>query len=67
MFMEDGSNVVLRIRVKTDLEWTKAGEHRVAVDNETYAHFLNNPEIEVLEEVMHFVRSADPAVTQEIS
>lgn len=56
MYEPTGEETVVKIKVSVDLGWIGPGIHQIAVDDETYAHFINSTEIEVLEEVMAFSR-----------
>lgn len=60
MYEPDGTETLVLIKVKKKLQWVEPGLHRIAIDDETYAHFLNSPDIEVIEETMVFSR-LDPA------
>lgn len=52
MYEPDNTETLYRIK---DIN----GVHQIAMDLETYAHCLNNPGIEVLEEVMTIERKED--------
>lgn len=57
MYIPDGTETLLRINVlEPRPDFNQIGEHQLAVDDETYAHFQNDPTIEVIEEVMVFSR-----------
>lgn len=56
MYIADGTETLILIRNKVNRDHLPAGEHRIAVDAESYAHYLNDPDIEVLSEEMQFSR-----------
>lgn len=56
MYESTGQETILKIKVVEDLGWVGPGIHQLAVDDETYAHFMNSAGIEVLEEVAPLTR-----------
>jgi hypothetical protein len=62
MYVPNGEETLLRFL-------RDGQEFQMAVDDETYAHFLNDPSIEVSEEIMKFTRlpfQYDPSVPKEL-
>jgi hypothetical protein len=56
MYIEDGEETLIRFVNTRERAGLPAGTHQVAVSQETLAHYMNDPHIEVIEEVMVFTR-----------
>jgi hypothetical protein len=56
MYTEDGTETLILIRNHRTRNEMAAGEHRIAVDDETMAHYMNDPDIEVVAEETTFTR-----------
>lgn len=56
MYIPDGTETIVRFRNNRHREGLPVGEHRIAMDLEVLAYFMNDSDVEVLEEESLFSR-----------
>ena len=50
MYEPTGTETLVLLRNHRVRDWLPLGEHRIAMDDETLAHLINDPDIEIVDE-----------------